>query len=47
MPETRPLAVAGVEQEQDDPRADDDLDEPEQQDDDPAGHLGAARARPS
>src|SRR5450759_1659250 len=40
------VAGAGVEQEQDDARPDDDLDQPEQEDDDPPGHLGGPGARP-
>ena len=36
------VAFPGVEQEQDDPRPDDELDQPEDEDDDPPGHLGAA-----
>src|SRR5450759_2556223 len=40
------VAGAGVEQEQDNARPDDDLDQPEQEDDDPPGHLGGPGARP-
>src|SRR5665647_2002073 len=40
------VAGAGVEQEQDDARPDDDLDQPEQEDDDPPGQLGGPGARP-
>src|SRR5664280_4726 len=40
------VAGAGIEEEQDDPQPDDDLDEPEHEDDDPARHLGVAGARP-
>ena len=40
------VAGASVEQEQDDAQADDELDQAKDEDGDPAGHLGAARARP-
>ena len=40
------VGLPGVEQEQDDARADDDLDQPEHEDDDAPGQLGAPRARP-
>jgi len=39
------VGFAGVEQEQDEARSDDDLDEPEQEDDDPSGHLRRAGPR--
>ena len=46
MADTRALASLRVEQEQDDPRSEDDLDQPEDEDDDAPGHLGAAGAGP-